>query len=109
MIKNIMKNIGVKPVEVEEKEEVREDVDSQEETPAKKDEDKTTIEQYIKAKRAIEKFENTFKKQNEDYEARQRMGERASALSPLWGLKPNDYKNDPEYKKAVEVVKTFEA
>lgn len=42
MIKNIMKNIGVKPVEVEEKEEVREDVDSQEKTPAKKDEDKTT-------------------------------------------------------------------
>lgn len=31
MIKNIMKNIGLKPVEVEEKEEVKEDVDTPEE------------------------------------------------------------------------------
>ncbi len=30
MIKNIMKNIGLKPVEVEEKEEVREDIDTDE-------------------------------------------------------------------------------
>lgn len=76
----------------------------EEEATTKKD-----IEQYMKAKRDIKKFEDTFKKQNEEYEARQRMGESASALSPLWGLKPNDYKNDPEYKKAVDIVKAFEA
>ena len=70
---------------------------------------KKDIEQYMKAKQDIKKFEDTFKKQNEEYEARQRMGESASALSPLWGLKPNDYKNDPEYKKAVDLVKAFEA
>ncbi|MBR0487147.1 MAG: hypothetical protein IJJ70_05525 [Treponema sp.] len=70
---------------------------------------KPTIQQYMKAKQDIKQFEDTFKKQNEQYEARQRMGEGASALSPLWGLKPNDYKNDPEYKKAAELVKAFEA
>lgn len=70
---------------------------------------KPTMQQYMKAKQNIKKFEDTFKKQKEQYEARQRMGEGAAALSPLWGLKPNDYKNDPQYKKAAELVKAFEA
>lgn len=70
---------------------------------------KPTMQQYMKAKQDIKQFEDTFKKQNEQYEARQRMGEGATALSPLWGRKPNDYKNDPQYKKAAELVKAFEA
>ena len=70
---------------------------------------KPSMQQYMKAKQDIKQFEDTFKKQNEQYEARQRMGAGASAMSPLWGLKPNDYKNDPQYKKAAEVVQAFEA
>lgn len=70
---------------------------------------KPSVQEYMKAKQDIKQFEDTYKKQNEQYEARQRMGEGAAALSPLWGLKPNDYKNDPQYKKAAELVKAFEA
>lgn len=75
----------------------------------KKSAPKPSVQEYMKAKQDIKKFEDTFKKQNEEYEARQRMGERAAALSPLWGLKPNDYKNNPHYKKAAELVKAFES
>ncbi|MBO4640886.1 MAG: hypothetical protein J5710_14135 [Treponema sp.] len=65
---------------------------------------------YMDAKRDVQKFLDKYKMQSEEYEVGRRLRENggASILSPMYGLKPDDYTKDPDYIKAQMIIRAYE-
>jgi hypothetical protein len=96
MIKNIMKNIGLKPVEVEEKEEVKEDVLPSELNGVKPTEKKTkTQEDYEKEYEQSLKGKNDAETLDNIVEAYDKVAKKLRPEAKAKGMNPNEL-NNPE-------------
>lgn len=71
---------------------------------------KPDFSKYMDAKRDVQKFLDKYKQQSEEYEVGQRLRNNggASILSPMYGLKPDDYTKDPNYIKAQMTIRAYE-
>ena len=70
---------------------------------------KPDFNKYMDAKRDVQKFLDKYKQQSEEYEVGQRLRNNgASFLSPMYGLKPDDYTKDPNYIKAQMTIRAYE-
>lgn len=71
---------------------------------------KPDFSKYMDAKRDVQKFLDKYKQQSEEYEVGQRLRNNggASILSPMYGLKPDDYTKDPDYIKAQMTIRAYE-
>ncbi|MBO7518514.1 MAG: hypothetical protein J6T31_05330 [Methanobrevibacter sp.] len=65
---------------------------------------------YMDAKRDVQKFLDKYKMQSEEYEVGQRLraNDSKNILSPMYGLKPDDYTKDPNYIKAQMIIRAYE-
>lgn len=72
--------------------------------------EKPDFSKYMDAKRSVQKFLDTYKKQSEEYEVGKRLRDNGGAaiLDPMYGLKPNDYTKDPGYIKAQMTIRAYE-
>lgn len=72
--------------------------------------EKPDFSKYMDAKRSVQKFLDTYKKQSEEYEVGKRLRDNGGAaiLNPMYGLKPNDYTKDPNYIKAQMTIRAYE-
>lgn len=71
---------------------------------------KPDFSKYMDAKRDVQKFLDKYKQQSEEYEVGQRLRNNGGAaiLSPMYGLKPDDYTKDPNYIKAQMIIRAYE-
>ena len=71
---------------------------------------KPNFSKYMDAKRDVQKFLDKYKQQSEEYEVGKRLRENggSSILSPMYGLKTDDYTKDPDYIKAQMTIRAYE-
>lgn len=71
---------------------------------------KPSFEKYMDARRTVDKFKDTYKKQLEEYEIGQkfRNSNAAAILDPMYGLKPNDYTKDSGFINAQMTIRAYE-
>lgn len=71
---------------------------------------KPSFEKYMDARRKVDKFKETYKKQLEEFEVGERLRANGGAafLNPMYGLKPNDYTKDSDYINAQMTIRAFE-
>ena len=71
---------------------------------------KPSFEKYMDARRKVDKFKDTYKKQLEEFEVGERLRSNGGAafLNPMYGLKPNDYTKDSDYINAQMTIRAFE-
>lgn len=71
---------------------------------------KPDFSKYMDARRDVQKFLDKYKMQSEEYEVGRRLRENggASILSPMYGLKPDDYTKDPGYIRAQMTIRAYE-
>ena len=71
---------------------------------------KPSFEKYMDARRKVDKFKDTYKKQLEEFEVGERLRANGGAaiLNPMYGLKPNDYTKDSDYINAQMTIRAFE-
>ena len=71
---------------------------------------KPDFSKYMNAKRDVQKFLDKYKQQSEEYEVGKRLRENggSSILSPMYGLKPDDYTKDPDYINAQMIIRAYE-
>lgn len=72
---------------------------------------KPSVQEYIKAKDTVKKYDETYKKQLEEYENGQRLRANGGGaiLNPMYGLKPNDLSKNEDYMKAKDIIQRMEA
>lgn len=72
---------------------------------------KPSVQEYMKAQDTVKKYEETYKKQLEEYENGQRLRANGGGaiLDPMYGLKPNDLSKNEEYQKAKDIIQRMEA
>lgn len=71
---------------------------------------KPSFEKYMDARRKVDKFKDTYKKQLEEFEVGEslRSNGGAAILNPMYGLKPNDYTKDSDYINAQMIIRAYE-
>lgn len=73
-----------------------------------------SFDAYMDARRTVDKYRDTYKKQKEEYDTAQRMNwaenakKEGSRLNPMYGLKPNNFEKDSTYQKAVDTINAYE-
>lgn len=72
---------------------------------------KPSVQEYMKAQDTVKKYEETYRKQLEEYENGQRLRANGGGaiLDPMYGLKPNDLSKNEEYQKAKDIIQRMEA
>lgn len=72
---------------------------------------KPSVQEYMKARDTVKKYDETYKKQLEEYENGQRLRANGggAVLDPLYGLKPNDLSKNEEYMKAKDIISRMES
>lgn len=72
---------------------------------------KPSVQEYMKAQDTVKKYDETYKKQLEEYENGQRLRANGGGaiLDPMYGLKPNDLSKNEEYQKAKDIIQRMEA
>ena len=72
---------------------------------------KPTVQEYMKAKDEVKKFEETYKKQKEDYDYTQRVKANGGDISMMfpYNVKPKELSENPDYMKAKDIISRMEA
>lgn len=85
--------------------------ESEQSKPATTKAPKPSVQEYMKAQDTVKKYDETYKKQLEEYENGQRLRANGGGaiLDPMYGLKPNDLSKNEEYQKAKDIIQRMEA